>query len=340
MFDEFLRKADELRRADEPFAIALVVRSTPPISGKAGDKAIVRQDGSVWGWIGGGCAQPAVIKESLKAIEDGKPKLVRISPDGDPRSLEEEGPGVREYRMTCHSGGALDIYIEPVLPKPHIVIFGRSLVAQTLARLATDIHYSVTIISPDATAEAFPTADSISQELDLTGTGIGRNTFIVVSTQGEYDEDALRLATESEAAYIGFVASRAKAQKIFEYLESGGASRDRLAQVKVPAGININATVPEEIAVSILAEIVETRTTKATLAAEPRRTRAGESERTIPNLMPEAARDPVCGMTVDPRSARDRSEYGSRTILFCCERCKHEFDKDPERYVGPAVQNI
>src|SRR6202007_1181500 len=110
MFDEFLKKADELVMLGESFAMATVVRYEAPISGKPGDKAIIFADGTVWGWIGGGCAQPVVIEEALKALEDGQPRLIRISP---PSSSEE---GIMDYNMTCHSGGTLDIYIEPVFP--------------------------------------------------------------------------------------------------------------------------------------------------------------------------------------------------------------------------------
>ena len=126
MLDQFLKKADELLAAEESFAIAVVVRYQAPISGKPGDKAIISSHGTIWGWIGGGCAEPVVIREALKAIADGKPRLVRISPSSSPEE------GILEYAMTCHSGGTLDIYIEPVLPKPHILILGRSPVAVAL----------------------------------------------------------------------------------------------------------------------------------------------------------------------------------------------------------------
>src|SRR5260370_29044572 len=130
MLDDFLKKSAELAAAGERFATATVVRCQPPTYGKPGDKAIVRADGRLWGWIGGGCAQPVVIKEALKCLAEGRPRLVRISPSAN--GAEE---GVVDYSMTCHSGGALDIYIEPVLPQPHIVILGRSPAPQPPARL-------------------------------------------------------------------------------------------------------------------------------------------------------------------------------------------------------------
>ncbi|HEY6331201.1 MAG TPA: XdhC family protein [Blastocatellia bacterium] len=340
MFDEFLRKSDELRRADEPFVMALVVRSTPPVSGKPGDKAIIQRDGSLWGWIGGGCAQPVVIKESLKAIQDGKPRLVRISPDGSLEKLDQPSEDVKDYTMTCHSGGALDIFIEPVLPKPHVVVFGRSLVAQALARLAKDIHYTVTVIAPGASKENFSAADSIRQEIDLAGITVGQNTFVVVSTQGENDEESLDLAVRSEAAYVGFVASRTKAGKVFEYLESKGAARERLAQVRAPAGLEIGAASPEEIAVSILAEIVEARATTGASTELPRAESNpvdGAGDRAVPLSVVIESTDPVCGMTVDSLRARHKSEFESTAIWFCCERCKVEFDRDPAAYVARTM---
>ncbi len=155
MFDQFLSKASELLAKGEPFAVAEVVRYLSPISGKVGDKAIILADGTLWGWIGGGCAQPAVVKEALKSLQDGRPRLVRISPS---RSQEE---GIVAYNMSCHSGGTLDIYVEPVLPKPHILIMGRSPVGRTLASLAKTINYTFSIAAPQADRESYPDAEQV-----------------------------------------------------------------------------------------------------------------------------------------------------------------------------------
>src|SRR5580658_9876579 len=158
MFDQFLSKAEDLLAKGQPFAVAVVVRYQAPISGKPGNKAIVFPDGKMWGWIGGGCAQPVVIKEALKALADGKPRLVRISPTAAPED------GIVDYTMTCHSGGTLDIYIEPVLPKPHILIFGRSPIAQTLARLGRTIGYRISAVAPGADREQFPDVDLLQTD--------------------------------------------------------------------------------------------------------------------------------------------------------------------------------
>src|ERR1700741_3352804 len=162
MFDEFLTKADELVKDRQSFAIAVVVRYEAPISGKPGNKAIVFPDGKMWGWIGGGCAQPVVVKEALKALADGQPRLVRISPSSSP------GEGIVDYAMTCHSGGTLDIYIEPVLEKPHVLILGRSPVAQALAKLARTIDYRVSAAAPGVESEVFPEVDLLQTTLDLS----------------------------------------------------------------------------------------------------------------------------------------------------------------------------
>src|ERR1700758_5684467 len=149
MFDEFLGRAAERRSHEQAFATAIVVRGVPPVSGKPGDKAIIEADGSVWGWIGGGCVQPLVVREALKAIADGKPRLVRVVPS---KTVEPE-QGTVNYTMTCHSGGALDIYIEPILAKPQILIFGRSAVAKALAGLGKAIGYRVTVMAAGAGPE-------------------------------------------------------------------------------------------------------------------------------------------------------------------------------------------
>src|SRR5208282_1342812 len=139
MFDQFLSKAEELLAKNQPFVVAVVVRYQAPISGKPGNKAIIFPDGRMWGWIGGGCTQPVVVKEALQALADGQPRLIRISPSSSPEE------GIVDYAMTCHSGGTLDIFIEPVLPKPHVLILGRSPVAVALAKLAAATNYAVTV---------------------------------------------------------------------------------------------------------------------------------------------------------------------------------------------------
>jgi xanthine dehydrogenase accessory factor len=324
MFDQFLRKADELLAKGEPFAVAMVVRYQAPISGKPGDKAIVLGDGRIWGWIGGGCAQPVVVKEALKSLADGQPRLIRISPSSSPEE------GIIDYTMTCHSGGTLDIYIEPVLAKPHILILGRSPVARTLATLAKAIGYTVSVAAPDADRESFPDVDRMQPDLDLSRARITPQTFVVVSTQGECDEEALEAALNAGPAFIAFVASKVKAGTVFDYLRERGIAADKINRVRAPAGLDIHASSPEEIAVSILAEIIQVRGT--TSDKQPTR-----KDVPLP-LLKQEARDPVCGMTVDVGAAKYKSELQGAWSYFCCAGCKQAFDKQPDKYAPSTTR--
>jgi xanthine dehydrogenase accessory factor len=336
MFDRFLKKADELVARGESFALAVVVRTEGPSSGKAGDKAIVTADGQLWGWVGGGCTQPVVIKEALKALRDGRARLVRITPEASP----ESPVGVVDYAMKCHSGGALDIFIEPVNAKPRILILGRSPVAKTLARLAAAVDFSVAVAAPEASAANFPDADIVLDDLGLCDAKIGPQTFIVVSTQGERDEEGVELALSTDATYIAFVASRTKAEKILKSFATAGATEESLKRVRAPAGMGIGAKSPEEIAVSILAEIIQVKAARAQSAqaaqpapkAQPRTEAAAGGGQAAP----EKATDPMCGMTVKIARAKYVSEHRGTKFYFCCAGCKQAFDRQPEKYASGA----
>ena len=251
MFNIFFDKASQLHAQDEPFALATVVRFEAPNSGKPGDKAIIKADGTLEGWIGGGCAQPLVIKEAQRALKDGKPRFLRIAAESG-----TDKNGMVVYPMTCHSGGELDVFIEPVFPKPHMVILGHSVVAQTLCRLALAIHYRVTVLAPEMEVPVFPDTVSIVDAWDLGQVNQNANTFLVVATQGEGDEQAMHEVLNGDWAYVAFVASRKKADAVFDILKAEGADASKLDAISVPAGIDIKARLPEEIAVSILAEII------------------------------------------------------------------------------------
>ena len=319
MPDHLLTRAAELLAKGEAFVLATVVRCQPPSSGKPGDKAIILADGKLSGWIGGGCAQPVVIREALRALSDGKPRLVRISPS----STGEEEQGIVDYTMTCHSGGELDIYIEPVVPNLHLVILGRSPVARTLARLGRDVGYAVSVAVPVEDREGFADAEIIhARDFDLSPIRITPHTYIVVSTQGEGDEEALEqatLATGRGAFYLSFVASKVKAGKVLDYLRQKGIAEETLRLVRAPAGLDLGAASPEEIAVSILAEIVQVHRAQARLAA--RTSVASE----VPSSSTEAT-DPVCGMPVDISHAVHKSEYQGKWFYFCCAGCKQKFE--------------
>ena len=327
MFDEFLKKTTELLAQGESFVTATVVRCEPPTSGKPGDKAIIHGEEIAWGWIGGGCTQPVVIKEAKKALVEGKPKLVRISPS--PSNPEE---GIVDYTMTCHSGGALDIYLEPVLPKPRILILGRSPVAQCLAQLGVAIGYAISVMAEDA-IESLAGAEMIqSQSFDLEQARVTPETFIVVSTQGESDEEALEQALKTNSAYVAFVASKTKTGKVLDCLKHKGITPEQAKQLKAPAGLNIGAKSPEEIAVSVLAEIIQIRANAAKPATQSQKAKAGFA---LPILNTDA-KDLVCGMTVDTMKAKHKTEHQGKMFYFCCGGCKQAFETSPEKYMVSA----
>ena len=323
MFDQFLKETEKLIAHGESFVTATVVRALPPTSGKPGDKAIIHADGRMTGWIGGGCAQPVVIKEALKAQADGHPRLVRISPsDSNPEE------GIVDYTMTCHSGGALDIYLEPVKPKPQIVILGRSPVAQFLARLGSTIGYGVSMVSSESPKDGIAGVENVvADDFKLPDGKITAQTFVVVSTQGEGDEEALEQAINSDAVYVAFVASKTKAGKVLEFLKSRGVSAEKISRVKAPAGLDLGATSPEEIAVSMLAEIVQMRASAAKASAKPAATLGL-------NVIQTEAKDPICGMMVEKGKAKHKSEFHGQMFYFCCAGCKQKFEQSPERYLA------
>lgn len=315
MQDDFLKRAAELHSSNEPFVIATVVRCEAPTSGKPGDRAIVTRDGKLTGWIGGGCAQPIVIQEAIRALKEEKPRLVRVSPTAG----AEPADGITGYTMMCHSGGTLDIFIEPVLQQPHLLIYGRSPVAKTLAALAKVLSYRVSVIAPQESRTEFATADLVAERYQESESPLHA---IVIATQGEDDEGALEQALQLNTSYVAFVASKKKWEAVSNYLHEKGIEEKRMKQVKAPAGLDIGATSPEEIAVSILAQIIEFK-----------RKSASADIPGLPILERVTAKDPVCGMTVTVQNAKYFSEYKSQKIYFCCAPCKTSFDKNPAQFV-------
>src|SRR5262245_21148256 len=283
---DWLPEAEALARRGEPFAVATVVRCERPTSAKPGAKALIRQDGTVSGWIGGSCAEPVAIKEAMGALEDGQPRfLVLVGKGGAALGRTE---GVREYTMTCHSGGTVEIFVEPVLPRPLLVLAGSGPVVETPAGLAHAARFAVTVVEPES---PHPIALGDARVVEtLASVAVTPRTAIVVATHGRFDEDALEQALRSEAEYVSLVASPTRAHAVLEALQARAIPDDHLRRLKAPAGLDLGAVTPEEIAVSILAEIVERRhrARPGTAAAVP----------VAPAAAPTTARDPVCGMTV------------------------------------------
>jgi xanthine dehydrogenase accessory factor len=320
--------AEQMRSRQEPYVMALVVRCESPTSAKPGARALITRDGTINGWIGGGCAQPIVLEEARRSLRDGTARLVRITPNAGKAEVD----GLVTYEMVCHSGGTMDIFVEPVLPLPQIVILGRSPVARTLTRLAKTLGYRVCVLSPHLQSHDFAEADERLPAFELTRISRIAQSFVVVSSQGEDDEGAMLAAARAEPFYLAFVASPKKWKAVSAYLAEQGVPAEALKRVQVPAGVPILAKEPEEIALSILAQIVQRRREPAVVAAAA----AGEARAAGEPAPRRTAVDPVCNMTVDPATAAYRSEYAGQTVYFCCSGCKQAFDREPERYLRRA----
>jgi xanthine dehydrogenase accessory factor len=254
----------DMKAKGEPFALATVVRTVAATAVKAGAKAVILPDGTISeGWIGGGCARAAVLKAAREAIADGRPRLVSIQP---PDLLEQQGvhageerAGVRFARNMCPSQGTMDVFIEPMTPRPAIVVFGSSPVAVAIADLARRTGFAVTACAPTAEQSAFAEVDRRIEGYTLPVVDEIGTRFIVVSTQGRGDEAALEAALSVETEFVAFVGSRRKAAALKSLLAARGVDPARLARLKAPAGLDLGAITPEEIAVSILAEIIAVR---------------------------------------------------------------------------------
>lgn len=252
-----------LKSRGEPFALATVVRTVSVTAAKAGAKAVIRPDGSITeGWIGGGCARAAVLKAARESIADGRPRLISIQPKD---LLEEHGvvagqekDGVKFASNMCPSQGSMDVFVEPVLPKPTLMIFGASPVAVALADIAPRFGYRVVVCAPPEDQKLFADADQRIEGFASPVVGDGQR-YVVVSTQGRGDEAALRAALSIDAEHIGFVGSAKKMAALRKNLLESGMPAERFNRLKGPAGLDLGAITPEEIALSILAEILVIR---------------------------------------------------------------------------------
>jgi xanthine dehydrogenase accessory factor len=271
--DVFLDTIATRKSAGVPFALATVVRTVAATAAKAGAKAVILPDGTISeGWIGGGCARAAVLKAARDAIADGKSRLVSIQPpdqlDGQGHTAGEEQGGVRFAKNMCPSQGTMDIFVEPVLPRPQVVICGSSPVAVAIADLAKRSGFAITICAPAAEQAAFGDADRRIEGFALPVDEAAAR-YVVVSTQGRGDEAALLAALAVDADYIAFVGSRKKAEALKAALAERGVIAERLEKLKAPAGLDLGAITPDEIAISILAEIVAVRRGKAARGETP-----------------------------------------------------------------------
>lgn len=312
MRGELLQLAAELSRRGEPFVLAVVVRREPASSAQPGDMAVITGDGVYHGWVGGACAAPSVRREAERVLADGEPRLLSLGPE--PAAAGR--PGMLALPITCHSGGTVEIFLEPVVPAPRVRVYGGSPAARALARLARAMGYGAERFGPASPADGELDAAAGEVSSPAASAPCPEPLCAVVATMGDEDEDALAAALASRPAYVGVVASRRRFAGVRESLLGRGVAAEALDAVHNPAGLDLGARRPEEIAVSILAEIVKLR---------PAATRAREAAPAAEVAQPATVIDPICGMTVTLAGARHRVELDGVVHAFCCARCRERF---------------
>jgi xanthine dehydrogenase accessory factor len=264
---DILSAAQRLQQQHLPYALVTVLRVQAPASARPGDKAVVTAEGIVHGWIGGGCAQPAVLRTVRQSLADGQARMIRIAPaeDGQVRQLDD----VLEFGMACHSGGTLELFVDPMLPAARLTVIGDSPLAVALASLAPRVGLPVTVIAQGADAARFPDAERVFNSEDAAAE-LSPGSFVVVATQGRRDVQGLRAALGARARQVFFVASARKAAVLKASLIETGLDTGAVNAIVAPAGQAIGAQTPEEIALSVLAAVIAARrgTASAPSAAE------------------------------------------------------------------------
>jgi xanthine dehydrogenase accessory factor len=334
MFNELTLKIEEHLGRGSNFAIAQVIDRIAPSSGKVGDKALILESGELIGWIGGGCVRGIVIKEALEVIRTKRYRRIRISPEGGTR----ETPNFKEYVMSCQSKGTVEVLIEAVIPQPEVLIVGRSNIARKLATLASAADFRVTVMAPDADSHAFPMAHKVFDQVDFTPFQGDANRYILVATQGEDDDQSVLKALQTSARYVGFVASSKKVADLKPFLIREGLPESRVEELKSPAGLDINAKLASEVAISILAEIVGHFRTGKTVEVENtevKETISSQTEEVIAGdkFTEEYYINPVCQVPVSRKNPKHVIEYKGEMVYFCCDGCKVAFEQDPAQYI-------
>lgn len=293
---KILIRAAQLSEEGRPYVLATVTWRRGPSSGKGGSKAIIHPDGQVEGWLGGACAKPTVVRQALDALADGEPRLLLIG-DHDHR------PGVTTVPMACASEGAMEVYVEPILTAPELIIVGNSPMCSNLAGLADLMGWRTNLVE------------------SLAGITASDRSYVVVATQGHADEPELERALATSAAYVGLVASEKRASTVREWLRDQGITDEQMTRLRAPAGIDLGSTEHEEIAVAILAELVALKA-------------SGAGAQVVETRAPETAVDPICKMTVDVATAAFTSEWDADTYYFCAAGCQKAFERDPAASLG------
>lgn len=317
---DILGLVSELERRRESFCLAIVTRVEAPTSGKPGFKAVIREDGTIVGWVGGSCSRHALLSEARRALEEGAPRLLRLRPGT--QACPPPAPGVVDRIMECQSGGSMDIYVEPHGPPPELVVVGDSPVAESLAALGRLVGYRVIVAGLELDPARFPDADEFVGDLGALPSKLDVESYAVVATMAQYDGMALEALVRSPARYVALVASRRRAGFLTEELRSHGVAAETIARIRNPAGLDVGARTPEEIAVSIMAEIIQVRRQRKAAPA----TEAAPAGVTV-------AVDPVCHMDVDPTTAALHAVHAGATYYFCSEGCLRRFAANPAEFL-------
>ena len=312
---EVLERARELADRGEEFALATIVWRQAPSSGQTGARALITRDGQVHGFIGGACAEPVVIREAQRVIQSREARLLFLgtTDPGDPASPAVPD-GMIYVPMSCQSEGALQVFVEPVVPVLDLLVVGRSPMVHLLAQLANDLGWNA----------------RVGDLPELSADDIQERSLVVVATQGHGDEEALELCARARPAFLGLVASRKRGVSMLEYLAERGVPQDLLDRVRTPVGLDLGHTSHREIAVAVLAELVQRRA--AGEFSVPREEAVGVPE---PAATSEST-DPVCGMTVTVDASgwsAHTHEHAGTTYHFCCVGCRDRFAADPAPYL-------
>jgi xanthine dehydrogenase accessory factor len=326
---ELFDLAARLSRRGQSFVVATVVRRDGLSSTHLGDMAIIDDAGGFHGWIGGGCTRPTVEREAALALKSKLPRFIQLSPEPE----RDVRPGLLMLPMTCHSGGTVEIYLDPVIASPRIALFGRSPILTALATLAHAIGYLVDVADPDARADEVPGADRVFTSIDAPE--LEGAMFVVVGSMGDFDEAAVLRALAVKPMYLGVIASRRRYALVRDALIARGTDTRVLAEISNPAGLDLGAREAGEVAVSILAQIVARRNAIAVVSEASN----DQPRRALPLVAPPEATsiDPVCKMTVTIATAKHVGEWNGRSWYFCCGGCKTKFLADPTKYI-PAVE--
>jgi xanthine dehydrogenase accessory factor len=329
---DFFERVAQLSREGQTFATATVVGRRPPVSAHLGDRAIVFADGRMEGFVGGACSREIIRKQALEALRTRRGRLVSIRPD--PGAEIDVRPEHVAVRMTCASEGAVEVYVEPVAQPRLLVVVGATPIASAMTRVARSLDYRVVhVVDEQERFDLEPDAATLNVRLvpldaldDLLGSEQSRvgTCAVVVASQGHYDEEALASALKAGAIYVGLVASRARGAVVRALLEEQGVPR--VEMLRSPAGLDLGARTPPEVALSILAEIIQADESRAELEAVGAEAVATEA--------PASAVDPVCGMDVDVATARHMTDVDGITYYFCSAGCRSRFLKQPAEYLS------